>query len=306
MEFNELVKNIEAMIFASDRPLPVDEIQDLINHRHSNQKEKENLHFEEEIETDSIVRAIETISEKYAAEYYPFEIKYTGGGYCFLTKKEFHDVVVPVCQEKKIKRLSSAAMETLAIIAYKQPVTKAEIEYLRGVSADYSVQKLMEKELIVVAGRKEEAIGKPLLYRTAENFLDYLGIQDFSELPKLNELFDINKVDASAASPMGAIEDTEDETSDADQDKAPDLESEADGKDRGASDDEIESSVAADDASSEEPLQKVEQATPSHTSETSEMVDAEVTDKPIDIEERKEALHTLNKEASNINKTEEE
>ncbi len=211
MEFNQLVQNVEAMIFASDRPLSEDEILELVNNRHEEQEGKDDINFEEEIEGQKIKQVIETIVEKYAQDFYPFEVKYTGGGYSFLTKPQYHETVAPVCQDKKIKKLSSAAMETLAIIAYKQPVTKAQIEYIRGVSAEYSVQKLMEKELIVIAGRKEDAIGKPLLYKTTENLIDYLGIESYEELPRLSELFDIDQVLASKIESDGQTAPSEEE-----------------------------------------------------------------------------------------------
>ncbi|MBS1935057.1 MAG: SMC-Scp complex subunit ScpB, partial [Bacteroidetes bacterium] len=91
--------------------------------------------------------------------------------------------------EKFLKRLSTAALETLAIIAYKQPVTKGEIEAIRGVSSDYSIQKLLEKELIVITGRNEEMPGKPLVYGTSKSFMDYFGINSPDDLPKLKEVF---------------------------------------------------------------------------------------------------------------------
>ncbi len=211
MEFNQLVQNVEAMIFASDRPLTESEIIELVNNRHESQEGKEDLKFEEEVEEQKIKQVIETIIEKYAQDFYPFEVKYSGGGYSFLTKPAYHETVAPVCQDKKIKKLSSAAMETLAIIAYKQPVTKAQIEYIRGVSAEYSVQKLMEKELIVIAGRKEDAIGKPLLYKTTENLIDYLGIESYEELPRLSEMFDIDTVLASKVESDGQTAEPESE-----------------------------------------------------------------------------------------------
>src|ERR1035438_2872802 len=81
-------------------------------------------------------------------------------------------------------------METLSIIAYKQPITKSEVEYIRGVSADYSIQKLLEKELIVISGRNEDMVGKPLIYNTSKNFMDYLGINSPSQLPQLKDITD--------------------------------------------------------------------------------------------------------------------
>src|SRR5690606_32099124 len=96
--------------------------------------------------------------------------------------------------DKHIKKLSLAAMETLAIIAYKQPITKGDIEFIRGVSVDYSIQKLLEKELIVISGRKEDAVGKPLIYSTSKNFMDYLGINAPEDLPALKDISNIDIV----------------------------------------------------------------------------------------------------------------
>jgi segregation and condensation protein B len=90
--------------------------------------------------------------------------------------------------EKFLKRLSTAALETLAIIAYKQPITKGEIEGIRGVNSDYSIQKLLEKELILISGRNENAPGKPLVYATSKNFMDYFGLNSTDDLPKIKEV----------------------------------------------------------------------------------------------------------------------
>jgi segregation and condensation protein B len=87
------------------------------------------------------------------------------------------------------KQLTTAALETLAIIAYKQPITKTQIEQIRGVNSDYSVNKLMEKELVEIVGRANE-VGKPLLYGTSESFMDYFGINALEELPKVKEFED--------------------------------------------------------------------------------------------------------------------
>ena len=84
-----------------------------------------------------------------------------------------------------MKKLSAAAMETLSIIAYKQPVTKGQVEAIRGVSADYAIQKLLEKELIVISGRNETMPGHPLVYATSKSFMDYFGINTPDDLPKI-------------------------------------------------------------------------------------------------------------------------
>ena len=87
-----------------------------------------------------------------------------------------------------MKKLSAAAMETLSIIAYKQPVTKGQVEAIRGVSADYAIQKLLEKELIVISGRNETMPGHPLVYATSKSFMDYFGINTPDDLPKIKEV----------------------------------------------------------------------------------------------------------------------
>jgi segregation and condensation protein B len=120
--------------------------------------------------------------------FYPFEVKQIGGGYQFLSKKQFYPALAKLNGEKYTKKLSTASLETLAIIAYKQPITKSEIEQIRGVNSDYSVQKLLEKELIVISGRMEEMVGKPLTYNTSKSFMDYLGINTIDDLPKLHEI----------------------------------------------------------------------------------------------------------------------
>ena len=125
--------------------------------------------MEDKITMEQIQTGIDGIVEKYQSEFYPFEMRESGGGWQFLTKKDYHKTVAQLNGEKFLKRLSTAALETLAIIAYKQPITKADIEAIRGVNSDYSIQKLLEKELIVITGRNEEMPGKPLVYATSKN-----------------------------------------------------------------------------------------------------------------------------------------
>src|SRR6478736_2656740 len=145
--------------------------------------------MEERITLDQVESCIEGISEKYQSEFYPFEMKESGGGWQFLTKKDFYKTIAQLNGDKFLKRLSTAAMETLAIIAYKQPITKGEIESIRGVNSDYSIQKLLEKELIIITGRSENLPGKPLVYATSKSFMDYFGINSSEDLPKIKEVF---------------------------------------------------------------------------------------------------------------------
>ena len=177
MELSLIIPHIEALIFASDKPLPAAEIVEHINNA---------LGFIEDIATiEQVNTAIEGIKEKYDSEFYAFELKAIGGGWQFLTKPTFHKTVAQLNGDKFLKRLSTAA---LAIIAYKQPVTKSEMEAIRGVNCDYAVQKLLEKDLVIIAGRREESVGQPLIYQTSKSFMDYFGINSADDLPKINEV----------------------------------------------------------------------------------------------------------------------
>ena len=143
MEIGHIIPHIEALVFASDKPLTPIDITELVNNAFGFMEDKINL--------DQVESAIEGIIEKYAAAFYPFEMKQSGGGWQFLTKKDYHKTVAQLNGEKFLKRLSAASLETLAIIAYKQPITKGEVEAIRGVNSDYSIQKLLEKELIIIS-----------------------------------------------------------------------------------------------------------------------------------------------------------
>jgi len=180
METTHLISHIEALIFASDRPLTALDITDLMNNAFG--------FMEDKISLDRVESAIDGITEKYSSDFYPFELRQSGQGFQFLTKKDYHKTVAQLNGDKFLKRLSAASLETLAIIAYKQPVTKGEIEAIRGVSSDYAVQKLLEKELIIISGRNEKLPGHPLVYSTSRHFMDYFGINSAEDLPKIKEV----------------------------------------------------------------------------------------------------------------------
>lgn len=166
-----LGNHIEALIFCAPKPIQKKEIHQCLNEM-----------FEAEISIKDIEASIEQLSAKYQDESSSFEIVKSGGGYQFLTKPAYQASIGILLKQQSKKRLSTSALETLSIIAYKQPVTKSEIEQIRGVNCDYTVQKLLEKELIEIKG-KSDAIGRPLLYGTSERFMDYFGINDIKELP---------------------------------------------------------------------------------------------------------------------------
>ena len=180
MDISTIIPHIEALIFASDKPLTALELTEYVNNA---------LGFiEDRASLDQVETAIEGIKEKYDTEFYAFELKQSGGGLQFLTKAAYHKTVALINGDKFIKKLSTASLETLAIIAYKQPITKSEIESIRGVNCDYAVQKLLEKDLIIISGRNEDAVGKPLIYATSKSFMDYFGINSADDLPKISEV----------------------------------------------------------------------------------------------------------------------
>jgi segregation and condensation protein B len=206
MEITNLIPHIEALIFASDKPLTSLELIELVNNAFG--------FMEDKISLDQVEAAIDGITEKYASEFYPFEMKQSGGGWQFLTKKDYHKTIAQLNGDKFLKRLSAAALETLSIVAYKQPVTKGEIEAIRGVSSDYAVQKLLEKELIIITGRNEKLPGHPLVYATSKNFMDYFGINSADDLPKIKEVLAEQLVEPTVM--KDTLDNTEDKTDDGD------------------------------------------------------------------------------------------
>src|SRR5688572_13225285 len=198
MEISNLIPHIEALIFASDKPLTSLDLTELINNAFG--------FMEDKVTLDQVEASVEGIVEKYNSEFYPFEVKQSGGGWQFLTKKEFHKTIAQLNGEKFLKRLSAAALETLAIIAYKQPITKGEIETIRGVSTDYTIQKLLEKELIVISGRNEALPGHPLIYNTSKSFMDYFGVNSAEDLPKIKEVLANQIIEGTVISPNDFVQ----------------------------------------------------------------------------------------------------
>jgi segregation and condensation protein B len=169
---------IEALVFASEQSIRIEEIIYCLQSA-----------FERDFTLDEVNKLLNTIKEKYDDEKLALELVNISNGYQFLTKKDYHSIISLLQLQRSKKKLSQAALETLAIVAYKQPVTKPDIEQIRGVNCDYSIQKLLEKDLIAIIG-KAEAVGKPILYGTSPVFMDYFGIISIKELPHIKELTD--------------------------------------------------------------------------------------------------------------------
>ena len=183
---DNLVTYIESLVFAADQPITREEVRYALENA-----------FDTKLTPEEIDTGIEQLKEKYDSGDFAMEVSEIAGGLQFFTKPAFHHVIGSYLKQITKKRLSRVALETLAIIAYKQPITKTELEKIRGVNCDYAIQKLLEKELIAITGRSDGP-GRPLLYATSEKFMDYLGLGSIRELPKLK---DLQPVDNSIGEP---------------------------------------------------------------------------------------------------------
>lgn len=169
---------IEGLVFASEDPITSDELVRAISAIDGETTT---------ISSGDIDSAIDLINLKYEPAHFPFKIVKIAGGFLFATKPELSKYLGYLNSEKIKRRLSQASLETLSIIAYKQPITKPDIEAIRGVNSDYILSTLLDKRLITISGRAE-TVGRPLLYGTTEEFLKYFGLNKISDLPKPREI----------------------------------------------------------------------------------------------------------------------
>jgi segregation and condensation protein B len=171
MDDRSLAREVEALLFASDTPLPAAKLAALTG----------------AASTRRILEAIGALSRFYGESGRGFKIVEVAGGYQLATLPEFSGVVSRLFKGRKKAKLTVPALETLAIIAYKQPISRMQIEAIRGVNCDAVLATLIEREVIAISGRGE-GVGKPYLYSTTKKFLEYLGLKDFGDLPTLDEL----------------------------------------------------------------------------------------------------------------------
>jgi segregation and condensation protein B len=175
---------VEALIFAAEEPLSLNQIRSVY--------QGENLRNAEsrQIEPETIRQIITDLNKEYSRQDRPYRIVQIAGGYQFATSSEYAEWLGKLYKEQGRRKLSQSGVETLAIIAYKQPITKAEIEKIRGVNCDYVLKTLLEKELLTVTGRAE-SVGRPLLYGTTREFLKHFGLNDITDLPRPREIEEI-------------------------------------------------------------------------------------------------------------------
>lgn len=169
MEFKKETALLETILFLESEPLSVKVLSN-----------------KAQLSEDVVEKCIEILKEKYSSEESGIELAMITGGWCLVPKKEYWEVVKEFYGSKREGRLSKSAMETLAIIAYSQPITRAEIESIRGVSVDNMIRLLMDRNLIKEVGKKE-APGRPTLFGTTKDFLKLFRLNSIAELPKLDE-----------------------------------------------------------------------------------------------------------------------
>jgi segregation and condensation protein B len=161
---------IEALLFSSEQPLSLSLLCEALD-----------------ASGGEVAEALHELGEDYAARGAGVELREIAGGYLLTTTAEQSEWVAKMLRGKKRMRLSRAALETMAIIAYKQPVTKSEVEAIRGVDSSAVLATLLERNLVTIRGRSK-VVGRPLLYGTTQEFLDYFGLRDLTELPRPEEL----------------------------------------------------------------------------------------------------------------------
>lgn len=174
---------IEALVFAAKEPLTIKQLQALYESQGNDGEERR-------IEPAEVSQIIEALNGEFAAAEKPYRIIPLAGGFQFATQPVYAEWLGKLYKEQARRRLSQSSIESLSIIAYKQPISKSEIESIRGVNCDYVLKTLLEKELVTIVGRAPTP-GRPLLYGTTREFLKHFGLNDVSDLPRPREIEEI-------------------------------------------------------------------------------------------------------------------
>ncbi|MGM0440902.1 MAG: SMC-Scp complex subunit ScpB [Elusimicrobiota bacterium] len=177
MEGRELKNIIECLLFVSSKPVTVKEIEKVFE---ESSKDLDNPKKE-------IKDTLKELAKEYDVEGKPIFIQKIAGGWRMATREKYGGWVKKLYSKETTYNLSKAALESLAIVAYRQPVTTKEVEAIRGVSCGAVLRGLLEKKLIKISGRKE-SIGRPIIYKTTQKFLEYFGLESLSDLPPLEEM----------------------------------------------------------------------------------------------------------------------
>ena len=179
MQRDKIVQITEALIFSSQTPV--------------NEKDIVKV-FDEELKEDEVKVIIQQLNETYEKNNRSFRIDRVASGYVHHTLPEYYEWLIKKDELEEKPKLTYKGLETLSIVAYKQPITRTEIEAIRGVNSDYLIRQLLEKDLITIKGRAQ-APGQPLLYGTSDRFLRYFGLNELEDLPKLREIDELLQSD---------------------------------------------------------------------------------------------------------------
>jgi segregation and condensation protein B len=184
----ELKFILESLLFSAQRPLSVKELREVLANAGNEENAEEMAKSLKKVKDDDLVAALEELARDHEAAARSYRLVCVAGAWQFVTQPEFAPWLrVLVGVKSRPSRLSQAALETLAIIAYRQPVTRAEVEQVRGVNVDGTMQTLLERSLVEQSGRAE-VVGRPALYSTTPLFLEYFGLRGLEDLPAAEEL----------------------------------------------------------------------------------------------------------------------
>lgn len=203
-----LPRVLESILFASQKPLSGKELTNILKGAAEAAKERPEIACFGKVKAEDIAAAMETLEAEYTAQGRAFELRESAAGWQLVTRPDYAPWLRQLFPENKAQRLSAPALETLAIIAYRQPITRADIEAVRGVAVDGVMQTLLDRGLVRIAGRAEIA-GRPLLYETTQFFMEHFGLKDLDELPNAGELRKIALPTAAAPeTPAPEVSDT--------------------------------------------------------------------------------------------------
>jgi segregation and condensation protein B len=184
----ELKFILESLLFSAQKPLSVKELRDILADAAEHAEDNESVRAFKKTKEDDVVAALEQLAKEHEAAQRSYRLACVAGSWQFVTQPEFAPWLKALVGVKaRPTRLSQPALETLAIIAYRQPITRAEVEQIRGVNVDGTMQTLLERGLVESAGRAE-VIGRPMTYATTSLFLEYFGLRALDDLPAADEL----------------------------------------------------------------------------------------------------------------------
>jgi len=182
------IRIIETLLFASPEPLTEKNVRNCLNDN-----------------SLCLNELVKELNEEYLSQGKGIYIEKIAGGYQILTKSKYNKYIQKLYNKKKKYQLSTQSLEALAIIAYKQPISKINVEYIRGVNCDSVIKSLLEKELITIKGR-DSGIGRALLYSTTQKFLEVFGIHELTDLPSLKEIEEFTKEEVKPTKSLNEVE----------------------------------------------------------------------------------------------------